>query len=163
MFAIAIFITYALQCYVPLEILWGTYIKDRLVHDSKRKKLLVEYIMRTCIVIGTCKCCHLCPVTFTEGKGKGHPITGHEGLEREWRYRSTISLTSTLDGVGGQRHAPAALSPGMTRYPLYRRLGGLQGRSGRVLKISPPPRFDPWTAQPVASRYTDWAIPRNSF
>jgi hypothetical protein len=42
-------------------------------------------------------------------------------------------------GVGGQRHAPAALPPGKTRYPLYRRLGGLQGRSGRVLKICPPP------------------------
>jgi hypothetical protein len=41
-------------------------------------------------------------------------------------------------GVGGQRHAPAALPPGMTRYPLYRRLGRPQGRSGRVLKISPP-------------------------
>jgi hypothetical protein len=26
--------------------------------------------------------------------------------------------------VGGQRHAPAALPPGKTRYPLYRRLGG---------------------------------------
>jgi hypothetical protein len=26
-----------------------------------------------------------------------------------------------------------------TRYPLYRRLGGPQGRSGRVRKISPPP------------------------
>jgi hypothetical protein len=25
-------------------------------------------------------------------------------------------------GVGGHRHAPAALPPGMTRYPLYRRL-----------------------------------------
>jgi len=47
----------------------------------------------------------------------------------------------------------------MTRYPLYRRLGGLQGRSGMVRKISPPLRFDPRTVQPVASRYTDWAIP----
>jgi proton-coupled amino acid transporter len=55
MFAIAIFITYALQCYVPLEIVWNTYIKDRLVDVSNRKKLLVEYVMRTCIVIGTCK------------------------------------------------------------------------------------------------------------
>jgi hypothetical protein len=26
--------------------------------------------------------------------------------------------------VGGQRHASAALPPGKTRYPLYRRLGG---------------------------------------
>ena len=40
-------------------------------------------------------------------------------------------------GVGGQRHAPAALPPGETRYPLYRRLGGPQGRSGRLRKISP--------------------------
>ena len=61
-------------------------------------------------------------------------------------------------GVGGQRHAPAALPPGKTRYPLYRRLGGPQGRSGRVRKISHPPEIDPRTVQPVASRYTDWAI-----
>ena len=40
--------------------------------------------------------------------------------------------------VGVQHHAPAALPPGKTRYPLYRRLGGPQGRSGRVRKISPP-------------------------
>jgi hypothetical protein len=56
-------------------------------------------------------------------------------------YSSTLSLTSALDGVGGQRHAPVALPPGKTRYPLYRRLGGLQGRSGWVRKISPPTRF----------------------
>ena len=62
-------------------------------------------------------------------------------------------------GVGGQRHAPTALPPGKTRYALYRRLGGPQGRSGRVRKISPPPEFDPLTVQSVASRYTDWAIP----
>ena len=62
-------------------------------------------------------------------------------------------------GVGGQHHAPAALPPGKTRYPLYRRLGGPQGRSGRVRKISPPPGFDPRTVKPVASLYTDWAIP----
>ena len=58
-------------------------------------------------------------------------------------------------GVGDQHHAPAALPPVKTRYPLYRRLNGPQGRSGRVRKISLPPEFDPWTIQPVASRYTD--------
>jgi hypothetical protein len=62
-------------------------------------------------------------------------------------------------GVGGQRDAPAALPPGMIRYPLYRRLGRFQSRSARVLKISPPPGFVPRTDQPVASRYTDYAIP----
>ena len=61
--------------------------------------------------------------------------------------------------VGGQRHAPAALPLAKTRYLLYRRLCGPQGRSGRVRKVSLPPEFDPRTVRPVASRYTDWAIP----
>jgi hypothetical protein len=38
----------------------------------------------------------------------------------------------TLDKVGDQRNAPAALSPGMTRYQLYRRLGGPPALSGRI-------------------------------
>ena len=50
-------------------------------------------------------------------------------------------------GVDGQRHVPAALRPRMTRYPLYRRLGGPQGLSKRVRKISPSLGFDPRTAQ----------------
>jgi hypothetical protein len=72
-----------------------------------------------------------------KGKGKFHPITGYEGPEGELRHNSTLSLTSAIDGVAGQRHAPAVLSPGKTRYPLYRRLDGPQGRSGQVRKISP--------------------------
>ena len=61
--------------------------------------------------------------------------------------------------MGGQRHAPAALPPGKTQYPLYRMLGWPQGRSGPVQKTSPPSGFDPRTVQPVASRYTDYTIP----
>jgi len=72
---------------------------------------------------------------------------------------NTFSLTSALDVVGGERHGPATLLPGKTRYPLYRKLDGPQGRSVRVRKISLLPGFDPRTVQPVASRYTDWAIP----
>jgi hypothetical protein len=33
-----------------------------------------------------------------------------------------------------------------------------QGRSGVVRKITLPPGFDPWTVQPVASRYTAYVI-----
>ena len=33
--------------------------------------------------------------------GKAHPIRDHEGPEVEQRNSSTLSLTSTLDGVGG--------------------------------------------------------------
>ena len=62
-------------------------------------------------------------------------------------------------GVGGStpRAGPFTLRK-ETRYPLYRRPGGPHGRSGRVRKITPLPGFDPRTVQPVASRYTDWAI-----
>jgi hypothetical protein len=45
-------------------------------------------------------------------KGKGLPRTGHEDPEGVYRYNFSLSLTSALDGVGDQRHAPAALPPG---------------------------------------------------
>jgi hypothetical protein len=70
---------------------------------------------------------------------------------RRPRGRYTYSYTvSALEGVVGQHHASAALPPEKTRYPLYRRLSGPHGPTGRVRKISPPLRG---TVQPVASRY----------
>ena len=39
---------------------------------------------------------------FVKGKGKAHPRTGHEDLEREGEtYSSILSLVLVLDGVGG--------------------------------------------------------------
>ena len=58
-------------------------------------------------------------------------------------------------GEGSASRPGRFLPPGKTRYPLYMRLGGSQGRSGQVRKISPPTGFDPWTVQPVTSPYTD--------
>ena len=52
------------------------------------------------------------------GKGKGHPRTGHEGPEEEQMYSSTLPSTSALDGVGGLRHAPAALPPSKDPVPI---------------------------------------------
>jgi hypothetical protein len=66
-------------------------------------------------------------------------------------------LTSALEGGEGSASRPGrTLSPGKTRYLLYRRLGGPQGPSGLLQKISPTPGFDPRTVQPVGSRYTDY-------
>ena len=65
--------------------------------------------------------------------------------------------------VGGQLYVPAALPPGKTRYPLYKRIGGAQGRSGRVQKISTPPGFDLRTVHPVASRYTGCNTPAHQY
>jgi len=67
-------------------------------------------------------------------------------------------LTSALEGgEGSASRSGRNLPPAKTRYPLYRRLGGPQSRSGQVRKISPTPGFSPRTVQPVGSRYTDYA------
>jgi hypothetical protein len=92
-------------------------------------------------------------------KGKVHPGTGHEDPEGE-KYSYTLSLTSALDGGGWSTPSPGRFIPWKeTRYPLYRKLDGPQGRSGRMRKTSPQPGFDPRTVQPVASRYIDCTIP----
>jgi len=57
-------------------------------------------------------------------------------------------LTSALEGGEGSASRPGrTLPPGKTGYPFYRRLGGPQGRSGLVRKISPSPGFDLQTVQ----------------
>ena len=71
--------------------------------------------------------------------------------KRESRYISTLSLTSALDGFGWLNPLLCCFTPWKeTRYPLYRRLSGPQGLSGRLRKISPLPGFDPRTVDPVA-------------
>jgi hypothetical protein len=40
-------------------------------------------------------------------KSKAVPLR-HPGVKGEWSYSSYLFLTSALDGVSGQRHAPAA-------------------------------------------------------
>ena len=75
-------------------------------------------------------------------------------------YSSILSLTSTIHEVGRLTPHSGRFTPGKeTMFPLYRRLGGFQGRSERVRNNSPPPVFDPRAVQPVASFYTDYAIP----
>ena len=70
-------------------------------------------------------------------------------------YNSTLSSTSALDWVGGQRHASAALSQGKTRYPLYRKLGCPPLLVWTGAEELSPSGFDPRTVQPVVSLYTD--------
>ena len=65
---------------------------------------------------------------FTYGFIKANPRIGHEGPVGQWKYSCTLSLTSALEGVGGQRHAPAALSSGK-RHGTHC-TGGWVGRRG---------------------------------
>jgi hypothetical protein len=43
---------------------------------------------------------------------------------------------------------PGRFTPGIYPVPIYRRLGGLQCRSRRLRKISPPQGFDPGPSSP---------------
>ncbi|KOX68585.1 Proton-coupled amino acid transporter 1 [Melipona quadrifasciata] len=49
MFAIAIFITHALQGYVPVEIIWHTYLDQKI----QKRKIFWEYVCRTIITLAT--------------------------------------------------------------------------------------------------------------
>ena len=62
--------------------------------------------------------------------------------------------------MGGQCHVPATLR--LRKRPSTHCTGGWVGpRAGqdRCGKSHPPPGFDPWTFQPVASRYINYTIP----
>ena len=80
-----------------------------------------------------------------------------------WNLPKLSQLWLCNGGFGScstQNHLQTKQSPGKeTGYVLYRRLGGPQGRSGRLRKISPSTWFNPRTVQPVSDRYTNWAIP----
>ena len=66
-------------------------------------------------------------------------------------------MTTALEGGEWSAARPGrTLPPGKTRYPLYRRLGGPQGRSGRAENLAPA-GFHSRNVQPVVSRYTDLA------
>jgi hypothetical protein len=85
----------------------------------------------------------LCTGCTTHRGSKGIVLLFRDhGTRREWGVSVTPRPLFTL---------------GKTQYPLYRRLGGPQGQSAQMWKISPLPGFDPRTVQPVAGRYTDYA------
>ena len=79
-------------------------------------------------------------------------MIGYRGVEVSFNPFMTVALER---GEGSTSRPGRYLPPGKTRYPLYRRLVRLQGRSGQVRKISPPPGFDPRTVHPVTRPYTD--------
>jgi hypothetical protein len=77
----------------------------------------------------------------------------------EWMYRPTFSWKSVVSFTPGVLY-PRGNSP---RYPFDKRLDGSQKRSGRreekILDPTGARTLDSSVVQPVASRYTDYAIP----
>jgi hypothetical protein len=63
------------------------------------------------------------------GTGNLCPRTGHKGPVEKQKYSSTVSSTSVQELGWCLTPRPGSFNPGKgTQYPLYRRLGGPQGR-----------------------------------
>jgi hypothetical protein len=89
----------------------------------------------------------------------------HEGVLGEWRRSSTHSLTSALDGGEWSAPCPCRFTP-RERAPATHYIGSWVGPRtvlDAIVKrriLSPRRGSNPRTpiVQPVAQRYTDWAI-----
>ncbi|XP_061707880.1 proton-coupled amino acid transporter-like protein CG1139 [Cydia pomonella] len=55
MFSVAIFISYGLQCYVPVDVVWSGYLRPRLLqsHASQPKLVASEYALRIALCLLT--------------------------------------------------------------------------------------------------------------
>jgi hypothetical protein len=96
-----------------------------------------------------------------EGKGKVHPRTGHEGPKGEYRYSITLSLTSALDSNGWSTPRPGCFISGGKKAGTHYtgRWMGLSSGLDVYGKSRPPLGFDPRKVQPIASRWSNCAIP----
>ena len=92
-------------------------------------------------------------------KGKGHPITGHEGPEREYRFSSTLSLTWAVHGGVWLTPRPGRCTRGNDAVPIVQEAGWATGSVWTSAENLAPTEFDPETVQLVASHSTDYAIP----
>ena len=71
-------------------------------------------------------------------------------------------MTKALEGVRGQRHAPAALYPRKDLVSIVQEAGWAPGPVWTCAENLTPPGFDHRIVQPVASRYTDYATRESS-
>jgi len=134
-----------------------TYKTQRIYSKIIFKRKLIVVLWAGLRSIATVNCSNLKCVN--NDKGKVHPRTDHEGAEGEYRYSYTLSLTSALDGVV----VNATPRPPYPRErPGTHCIGGwVCPRAGlnRCGKSRPHWNSIPRPPKPLASRYTDWAIP----
>ena len=81
---------------------------------------------------------------------------------REVTYRSKPFVISALESGARLVPRPGLFTPGNIRHQLCRRLGGPRVRSGWAEKVPPQSGFDPWTLQPVASRFLEFTCENNN-
>jgi hypothetical protein len=132
--------------------LWRSISHGVVTEFSKERTVFVWFFFFWCRVVAVWFAFSRTLVWLTL---KGCPRTVCESPEREWRYSSTLSLTSALERGGWLLPRRGRFTPWKEiLYPSNRKLVGLDGCG----KSRPLPGFNPRTLQPVGTRYTDWAI-----
>lgn len=96
LFAIAIFISYGLQCYVPVDIIWNVYLADKY-KDSGKKQLVYEMLVRIVVVITTCK--YMAATSKFQNFTQSSPIQSYW----PWPFR-VLACSSRCLGRSACRH-----------------------------------------------------------
>ena len=78
-------------------------------------------------------------------------------------YSSTLSLISALDRSGWWTLRPGRFTPGKDPVPIVQEAGWAPGLVWTGAENLAPTGIRPRTVQPVASRYTNWAIPAHMY
>jgi hypothetical protein len=103
---------------------------------------------------------------FNLTKGKGHPITGHQGPRGGIEVELYSFSPSALGRCGWSAQGSGRFVPGKDLVPIVQDPVWAPGPVWTCAKNLAPTgiffywhikRFDPRTVQPVVSRYTDWA------
>jgi len=121
----------------------GKYPKENILHKEHGESLKSRQLIYNLLVYHRLQQKIKCTLVQALRLCTGH--TAHRGS----RGTPLLFLTTALDGgEGSVSHPDHSLPPGKTLYPLYRRLGGSQGRSGQVPKIFPPTPHRDWIPGP---------------
>ena len=80
-------------------------------------------------------------------------------MEGEYKYSSTLSVTSALDRSVRLRSRPGRFIPGLNPVPIVLEAGWVPSPVRRGAEIVAPTGIRSRTFLSVASRYIDWAIP----
>ena len=97
-----------------------------------------------------------------KGKGKVHSCTGTEALYRP-AHRGSRNITLLFLDHGNRRGWVVSSTPWplftsrKDPVPILQEAGWAPGPIWTAENLVPPTGLDPWTVQPLASRYTDWA------
>ena len=125
------------------EIPWRTKQRSALQHCNLYNK---TDVILTKVKVTLVQALRLCTGRTACRGSRGIALPFHDhGTRRGWG----VSVTPQSLFTPGKDPVPIVQEAGWARGPVWT---GAEN-------FAPPLGFDPWTVQPIASSYTDWAVP----